>query len=156
MQHNTQSTPLNNMNIEASLKKTTNPSWVGDLDPKPNPSMGWVWVPMGTRGSCRSLLEITVSHCLSTFAEGTKTPTMTGMGVYCWPLLHRPGVTRTTHQYVDSRFTGPVPITIITNSQPLLTSRPHLQPLPSTRQHTTYSPSKLRISLLSDKICCHC
>jgi hypothetical protein len=70
---------------------------------------------------------------------------MTGMGFYRWPLLHRPRVTRTARQDVDSRFTGPVPIPIITNFQPSLTSSlhhhrqfstfTHLQPSPSTHQH---------------------
>jgi hypothetical protein len=57
--------------------------------------------------------------------ERTKIPTMTGLDVDRWPPLHRPGVTRTEH--VDSRFTGHVPITIITNSQRLLTSSLHHQ-----------------------------
>jgi hypothetical protein len=76
--------------------------------------------------------------------EGTKIPTMMGMGVYRWPPLHRPGVTRTAH-HVDSRFTGPVPITIITNSQPSLTSSPRHQYAltikKSTPSHTDTPPT---------------
>ncbi|CAI7632909.1 unnamed protein product [Penicillium manginii] len=74
---------------------------------------------------------------------------MTGMGVYRWPPLHRPGVTRTAH-HVDSRFTGPVPITIITNSQPSLTSSPHHQYAltinKSTPSHTDTPPTHRRNS----------
>jgi hypothetical protein len=111
----------------------------------------------------------TVYQLLHSFREGAKIPTMTG--IYRWPPLHRPRVTRTATIHMFG------PFTIIHNQFSTVT---HLQPSPSIRPHhqhalvintstnqhikiskpskhrpTTHSPSKLRISLHPNKFCCH-
>jgi hypothetical protein len=120
------------------------------------------------------ILEIIMSHYLSAFAfVRNKDPHYDGTGVYRWPPLHRPGITRTAHQQRD--WSGPYhqlslstlthlwpspsthhPSPSITISTPSLSTCSHHQLASTiTHRHTAHPPSKIRISLHSDDSCCH-